>query len=145
MVPVSCCGARCAPCRRCGCVAHRPFVVPGSFLATNGCVICRPRHTLRLRFLCHWQRSGSRPLPLASSKHKPQRCIFRKRKIPTVSWLLLFPQRPFVFVGTLGYPPPAALPSLPSGSPLLKHERPGTVDQTIPGFPRKERGLKMKE
>ena len=25
MVPVSCCGARCAPCRRRGCVAHRPL------------------------------------------------------------------------------------------------------------------------
>ena len=25
LVPLSCCGARCAPCRRCGCVAHRPL------------------------------------------------------------------------------------------------------------------------
>ena len=25
MVLVSCCGNRCAPCRRCGCVAHRPL------------------------------------------------------------------------------------------------------------------------
>ena len=40
---LSCCGARCAPCRRRGYVAHRP------------------RHTLRLRCICHWQRSGSRP------------------------------------------------------------------------------------
>ena len=61
----TCCGARCAPWRRRACVAHHPFVVPGSFLAANGCVICRPRHTLYPRCICHRQRSGSRPRPLA--------------------------------------------------------------------------------
>ena len=35
-----------------------------------------------------------------SSKHKTQRFISRKRKIPPVSWLLLSPQRPFAFVGS---------------------------------------------
>ncbi len=38
-----------------------PFVVPGSLLAANCCVAYRPRHTLRPRCICHWQRSGSRP------------------------------------------------------------------------------------
>ena len=37
------CGARCAPWRRCACVAHRP------------------RHTLRLRCICYQQRVGSWP------------------------------------------------------------------------------------
>ena len=41
--PLCVCGARCSPCRRCGCIAHRP------------------RHSLRLRFFCHRQRSGSQP------------------------------------------------------------------------------------
>ena len=62
---LSCCGARCSPCRRCGCVAHRPFGVPDIFLAVKGCVSYRPRHTLRPRCICPRQRSGSWPLPLA--------------------------------------------------------------------------------
>ena len=60
----SCCGARQLRRRQCGCVSCRPFVVPGSFLAASGCVICRPRHTLYPRCICHRQRSGSRPRPL---------------------------------------------------------------------------------
>ena len=35
-----------------------------------------------------------------ASEHKAQCFIFRKRKIPPVSWLLLSPQRPFAFAGT---------------------------------------------
>ena len=40
-------GARYLPCRRCGCVSYRP------------------RHTLMLRFICHWQRGATWPRPLA--------------------------------------------------------------------------------
>ena len=43
------------------CLPIPPFVVPGSLLAASCCVACRPRHTLRPRCICHWQRSGSRP------------------------------------------------------------------------------------
>ena len=39
-------GARYLPCRRCGCVSYRP------------------RHTLMLRFICHWQRGATWPRPL---------------------------------------------------------------------------------
>ena len=42
-------------------LGHLPFAVPDVRLAANGCVAHRPRHTLRLRCISHWQRSGSKP------------------------------------------------------------------------------------
>ena len=38
-----------------------PFAVPCVRLGVNACVAHRPRHTLRLRCICHRQRAGSRP------------------------------------------------------------------------------------
>ena len=66
-----------------------------------GVIMCRcPVAVIRCA-PCRWSGCvAHRPRPLASSKHKPQCYIFRKRKIPPVSWLLLSPQRLFAFAGS---------------------------------------------
>ena len=43
------------------CRDRRPFAVPDPLLGANACVDGRPRHTLRLCFICHRQRKGSWP------------------------------------------------------------------------------------
>ena len=43
MVPVSCCGARCAPCRRCGCVAYRPLPLARVASSATGSASLAPR------------------------------------------------------------------------------------------------------
>ena len=64
-VPASCCGARHLRRRRSAFLICRPFVVPDILLGANTFVDYRPRHTLRLHCICHGQRAGSWPLPLA--------------------------------------------------------------------------------
>ena len=43
LVPVSCCGARCAPCRRSGCVAHRPLPLARVASSATGSAPLVPR------------------------------------------------------------------------------------------------------
>ena len=43
LVPVSCCGARCAPCRQCGCVAHRPRPLARVASSASGSAPLAPR------------------------------------------------------------------------------------------------------
>ena len=61
----SCCGTRHLRRLSKAVLICRPFVVPDILLGANTFVDYRPRHTLRLHCICHRQRAGSWPRPLA--------------------------------------------------------------------------------